>query len=49
MATITPRNALKVVNSGRNAHLNLCRLLHGSACFPKRYRAPDRSPINVVV
>ena len=31
------------------AHLRCCRLLHGSACLPKRERAPDRDPFDVAV
>ena len=30
-------------------YLNLRRLLHGSACLPKRDRAPDRHPFDVAV
>jgi cold shock protein len=40
--------APKLVKPARDAYLNLCRLLHGSACLPKRDPAPDRSPFDVV-
>jgi len=33
----------------KSAHLVRCRLLHGSACLPKRERAPDRDPFDVAV
>jgi CspA family cold shock protein len=38
-----------LVKPAGDAHVTLCRLLHGSACFPKRDLAPDRSPFDVVV
>jgi len=33
----------------KGAHFRDCRLLHGSACLPKRERAPDRDPFDVAV
>jgi hypothetical protein len=41
--------SLKLVKRLSDAHLNLCRLLHGSACLSERDRAPDRVPFDVVV
>jgi hypothetical protein len=49
MATSAPQKALKLVNSAPIAHFNICRLLHGSACLPKRHRAPDRFPFDAAV
>jgi cold shock protein len=41
--------ALILAELASRPHFNACRLLHGSACLPKRDRAPDRSPFDVVV
>jgi hypothetical protein len=41
--------SLKLVKRLGDAHLNLCRLLHSSACLPERDRAPERFPFDVVV
>jgi hypothetical protein len=47
--TARARIEQKLVKLAGGAHVNLRRLLHGSACLPKRDRAPDRSPFDVVV